>query len=146
MLKVLCILKSNETLVQKACCTPGWGIYLYCAWNNSCTKEPGAGSGDPSGACCSSTGGWKRRSVYMTNKDNIMSPAEWKCSSTNKVLQIFVAVSCCLPSEVWYLGERCGWGLRELCPATRGGIPGHHAGSYLWTEWRSLTPRSAGDI
>lgn len=36
-------------------------FHLYCAWNNSCTKEPGAGSGDPSGGFSSSTGGWKTK-------------------------------------------------------------------------------------
>lgn len=29
--------------------------HLYCAWNNSCTNEPGAGSGDPSGGFSSSS-------------------------------------------------------------------------------------------
>lgn len=83
---------------------PQWGIYLYCAWNNSCTKEPGAGSGDPSGAFCSSTGGWKNRGVYMTNKHNVTPPpAEWKCPSTNKVVQIFVLriVVYLLRSDIW---------------------------------------------
>ena len=35
--------------------------YLYCAWNSSCTKEPGAGSGEPSGTLSSSTGGYKHK-------------------------------------------------------------------------------------
>lgn len=56
------------------------------------------------------------------------------------------ALSCCLPSwGAWCQGGRCGWGLRELYPATRGGTPGHHAGSYPWTEGRSSTPHSAAD-
>lgn len=53
-------------------------------------------------------------------------------------------LSSCLPSwGVWCLGEQYGWGLHELYPATRGGIPGHRAGSYPWTEGRSSTPHSA---
>lgn len=48
-----------------------WIFHLYCAWNSSCTKEPGAGCGDPSGAFSSSTGGWKnkRGTVQLFGKE-----------------------------------------------------------------------------
>lgn len=54
--------RHSKTLNQRC----QWTIlpsHLYCAWNNSCTKEPGAGSGEPSGGFSSSCieGWWKIR-------------------------------------------------------------------------------------
>lgn len=46
--------------------------HLYCAWNNSCTNEPGAGSGEPSGGFSSSSiEGWRktrRENIYVSFK------------------------------------------------------------------------------
>lgn len=67
--------KSRHSKILNQHCQ--WTIlrsHLYCAWNNSCTKEPGAGSGEPSGgfSSCCIEGWWKirRQNIYVTGKQH----------------------------------------------------------------------------
>jgi len=57
--------KVNEAIKSK-------GGDLYCAWNSSCTKDAGGGSGDPSGSFGSSTGGWGTGSDVISTHQHLI--------------------------------------------------------------------------
>lgn len=69
--------------------------HLYCAWNNSCTKEPGAGSGEPSGgfsSCCIE--GWRNNKEAKTYMLYIYNWLNW--SIVKRWVEIFLFNKHCL--------------------------------------------------